>query len=108
MPNFRNQVIGTIAANGASVALAYRECINGGVSVQLTGTWSGTLEFRLSTDGVTFVPMLARNVSTGATATTATANGIYVFDVVGALEVRVVSTAWTSGTATVRITGLAG
>jgi hypothetical protein len=107
MPNYRNQVTGAIAQNAATVRLAYRECINGGVSVQLTGTWSGTLEFRVS-NGDGFVPIQVRNVTNGAILTTTTTNGIYVFDVVGALEVEVAATAWTSGTAAVRIVGLGG
>ena len=108
MPNYRNSTTGTIAANAGVVTLAYRETTNGGVGIQLTGTWSGTLEFRMTIDGTNFVAIQATNVTTGTQATTATANGIYRFDVVGALVVNVTATAWTSGTATLTIVGLGG
>lgn len=108
MPNFRNSTQSTIAANAASVTLAYRQFYNGGVGVQLTGTFSGTLQFEMTIDGTNFVAVQATNVNTGSVATTATSTGIFRFDVVGALVVRVRSTAWTSGTATVTLVGMAG
>jgi len=108
MPNFRNQTIGTIAANAASVELAWRECFNGGVGVQLTGTFAGTLQFEMTIDGTNYVAVQATDVTAGTAATTVTAAGVVFFNVVGARNVRVLSTAWTSGTATVTIVGLPG
>jgi hypothetical protein len=108
MPNYRNSTNGTIAANGASVSLAYREFFNGGVGVQLAGTFSGTLQFEMSINGTDFVAVQSVNVNNGSTTTTSTAVGIFKFDAVGALVVRVRSTAWTSGTATVHLTAMAG
>jgi hypothetical protein len=108
MPNFRNSTTGTIAANNADVTLAYRQFFNGGVGVQVTGTYSGTLQFEVTIDGTTYVALPALNITTGAEATTTTGTGIFRFDVVGVLLVRVRATAWTSGTATVTIAGMAG
>ena len=108
MPNFRNSTNGTIAANDTSVTLAYREFFNGGVGIQVTGTFSGTITFEMSIDGTNFVAALATNVTSGAEATTTTATGVFKFDAVGALVVRARSTAWTSGTATVHLVAMAG
>jgi hypothetical protein len=108
MPNYRNSTTGTIAANNANVTLAYRQFFNGGVGVQVTGTYSGTLQFEVTIDGTTYVALPALNITTGAEATTTTGTGIFRFDVVGVLLVRVRATAWTSGTATVTIAGMAG
>ena len=108
MPNFRNSSQSTIAANDTSVTLAYRQFFNGGIGAQITGTFSGTLQFEMSIDGTNFVAVQATNVTSGAVATTAAATGVFKYDVVGALVVRVRSTAWTSGTATVTLVGMAG
>jgi hypothetical protein len=108
MPNFRNSSQDTIDANGESVSLAYRQFYNGGVGVQVTGTFSGTLQFEMSIDGTNFVAVQATNVATGAIATTTTATGIFKYDVVGALVVRTRATAWTSGAAVVTVVGMAG
>lgn len=108
MPNYRNSTNGTIAANAASVTLAWKEFYNGGVGVQLTGTFSGTLQFEMTINGTDFVAVQTTNVTTGTVATTATGTGVYFFNCVGALSVRVTSTAWTSGTATIALAALPG
>lgn len=108
MPSYRNSTSGSITANGQSITLAWREFFNGGVGVQLTGTFSGTLQFEMTIDGTTFVAVQATSVTTGTVATTATATGVFFYNVVGAQSVRVTSTAWTSGTAVVTIAGLPG
>ena len=108
MPNYRNSTNGTIAANGASVTLAWKEFYNGGVGVQLTGTFSGTLQFEMTINGTDFVAVQTTNVTTAVVGTTASAVGVYFFNCVGALSVRVTSTAWTSGTATIALAALPG
>ena len=108
MPGFRNSTTGTIAANAANVTLAWREFFNGGVGVQVTGTFSGTLQFEVTIDGTNFVAVPALNVTTGTEATTTTGAGVFRFDVVGISQVRVGSTAWTSGTATLTLVALPG
>ena len=109
MPSYRNTTTGVIDANGESITLAYRETVNGGVGIQVTGTFSGTLQFELTLDGTNFVAVEAIDVGDSSVlTTTTTSTGIWKFDAVGAMEVRVISTAWTSGSATVTLVGLGG
>lgn len=108
MPNFRNTTSGVIDANGESVTLAYREFFNGGVGIQVAGTFTGTLQFEMTIDGTNWVAVQTTNVNNGALVTTTTATGIFKFDAVGALSVRVIATAWTSDAATVTIVALPG
>lgn len=108
MPNFRNSSQDTISANGGTVTLAYRQFYNGGVGVQVTGTFSGTLQFEMSIDGTNFVAVQAASVTTGTVASTTATTGVFRYDVVGALIVRVRATAWTSGSAVVTVVGMAG
>ena len=108
MPNYRNSTAGDITALNGAVTLTYRQFANGGIGVQVTNTFSGTLTFEMTIDGTNFVAVQATNVSTGVIGTTATATGVYKFDVVGALSVRARASAWTSGTATVTLVGMAG
>ena len=108
MPNYRNSTSGTIAANGASITLAWREFYNGGVGIQVTGTFSGTLQFEMTIDGTNFVAVQTTNVTNIVVSPTTTATGVFFFNVVGAMSVRVRSTTWASGTATVTLVGLPG
>lgn len=108
MPAYRNTTNGTISALNGAVTLAWREFYNGGVGVQVTGTFSGTLTYQMTIDGTNWVAVQATNVTTGAAATTTTATGIAFFNVVGAQSVRVTATAWTSGSAVVTVVGLPG
>lgn len=108
MPNYRNSTTGDITALNGAVTLTYRQFANGGVGVQVTNTFSATLQFEMTIDGTNWVAVQATSVTTGAVATTATATGIYRFDVVGALSVRARASAFTSGTATVTLVGMAG
>jgi hypothetical protein len=59
------------------------------LTVQAAGMVSGTLHFEGTINGSTFVALVGQNVSTGATATTTTAAGIYRLNVVGLSSVRV-------------------
>lgn len=108
MPSYRNSTSGSITANGQSITLAWREFFNGGVGMQVTGTFSGTLQFEMTIDGTNFVPVQTTNITNLAVATTTTATGVFFYNVVGAQSVRVASTAWTSGTAVVTLVGLPG
>jgi hypothetical protein len=108
MPGYRNTVTGTIAGNDESVTLPYRHHTNGGVGVQVSGTFVGTLQFELTINGTNYVPVIASDVTAGTDTTNTTTSGVFRFDVVGVISVRVRSTAWTSGDATVTIVGLAG
>ncbi len=106
--NYRNSIAGTITTNGASVTLPYRHFVNGGVGVQITGTFTATLQFEVTINGTDWVAFQVTNVNTGSSVTTATAAGIFKGDVVGIVGVRITSTAFSSGTANIWIAGLAG
>lgn len=108
MPAYRNTTNGTIAALNGAVTLAWREFYNGGVGVQITGTFSGTLTFQMTIDGTNWVNVQAADVSTGSASTGTTTTGIRYFNVVGAQSVRVTATGWTSGSAVVTVVGLPG
>lgn len=76
----------------------------GVMGVQITGTFVATLTFRGSVDGINFVdiaavPIADPNIATEVT--TATAPGIWRLAVSGLTAVRIVCTAFTSGTAVV-------
>lgn len=106
MSNFRNTISGSITANDASVTLPYRYTANGAVAAQVTGTFSGTLQFEVTVDGTNFVAARATNVTSGTAATTTTAGGVFTIDATGVLVARVRSTAWSSGTADVTLVSL--
>lgn len=72
------------------------------LAIQVSGTWTGTITFQVSADGVTFVSLLSSNVTTGTPATSTTANGIFAAGKVGAV-VRAFGTSIASGTAVVTI-----
>lgn len=108
MPAYRNTTNGTISALNGAVTLAWREFYNGGVGVQVTGTFSGTLTLQMTIDGTNWVAIQSTDVTTGTVSTTATATGIRFFNVVGAQSVRVTATAWTSGSAVCTVVGLPG
>lgn len=108
MPNYRNSTSGSITTNGGTVVLPYRQFSNGAIGVQITGTFTGTLQFEMTIDGTNFVAVQTTNVTSGSTVTTATAAGIFRFEAVGALSVRMNATAWSSGTAVVTMVGLDG
>lgn len=86
-------------ANGKSI-----ECESYSVmSVQITGTFTGTVYFE-GTLGATWVSLEAINVASGAKATSATAAGVYRMGI-GGLKYARARLDWTSGTS---ITVLAG
>lgn len=68
------------------------------IAFQIRGTWSGTLTFEASNDNTTWVAVPAMNQASGASATTTTANGIYIVSP-AAQAVRARMSAYTSGTA---------
>lgn len=72
-------------------------------SVVITGTFSGTLQFEASVDGVTFSAIPGTPVTGGSTVTSVTSTGSWTFSV-GALSIlRVRASAFASGTAVVTL-----
>lgn len=108
MSGFRNSTSGTIASVSDAVTLPYRNFNNGAASVQVTGTFSGTIVLQATLDGTNYVAVQGLKVSDASDAATITAAGIYRYELVGALNVRVAATAWTSGTATITLVALEG
>ena len=96
----------SIAANATSSG----SCVSlGGAdtfTVQLTGTWVGTVSIQVSRDGTNFVTLtgsnLVMNAATGAYVASGgmTANGVYQANIAGFSAARVITTAYTSGTVT--------
>lgn len=74
-------------------------------TMQVTGTFVGTVTFQATVDGTNWVSLLMTNLTTGSTSATATAPGIFRATVAGLKAVRANVTAYTSGDITV--TGVA-
>jgi len=91
---------GTITANGQTVTTA---TINGlgSAIIQITGTWTGTIQFEASVDGATFVVLNSRAANAATTVTSTTTNNAWRIALSGWQVIRVRSSAWTSGTATI-------
>lgn len=92
---------GTITAITQFVALA----LNGksGIAIQVTGTWVGTLQFEGTVDGTNWVIINGVVAGTSTPGSTTTTNGVIRVTPSGLAQVRIISTAWTSGTATISI-----
>jgi hypothetical protein len=73
-------------------------------TVQVGGTFTGTLTIETTSDGVTWVETQLYGLVDDAATTTITATGQYYRSNVGILRVRLRATAWTSGTAIVTVT----
>lgn len=94
---YEKLVSGSISGLAQSVNLTTPNM--GTVSVQITGTWSGTLILEASNDGfVTSATIDALAVSTSLFVSSISSNGMYLSSFNGYSEVRIKSSAWTSGT----------
>jgi hypothetical protein len=82
--------------------------INGGIAVQVTGTFSATVLLEHTVDGTNWVTLAGLNTSTGAVASSVTAPGILRAEVVGSIAVRARVSAYTSGEAVVTLRGVDG
>jgi hypothetical protein len=105
-------VIGSLTTDGQSVTLVYREAadslnaiarFNGGLGIQVTGTWTGTLTVEHTIDGTNWAALQVKNAATGADVTTTTANVILRGELVGSAQVRVRASAAMTGEAVVTI-----
>jgi hypothetical protein len=90
------------------VAIEYRLFTNGAAGVQVTGTFTATLELQTTIDGTNYVAVQGLKVSDGTDAPTITAVGIYRYELVGSKGCRVKATAYTSGTAVVTLAAMEG
>ena len=110
-PTARQATLGALndaasIAYGTTFAAVARP--NGGVAVQVTGTFSATILLEHTLDGTNWVTLSGFNTSTGSAATSLTAPGILRAEVVGSLAVRARVSAYTSGSAVVTIRGVDG
>jgi hypothetical protein len=93
-------VSGDITAISQSVSVAIPSGASS-VGMQVTGTWVGQLEFEATVDGANYNPVEASNGVASVNATSG--NDIFILPAAGYDIVRVRSSAWTSGTATVTL-----
>ena len=71
------------------------------LTMQVTGTFVGTVTFEGTVDATNWVSLLCTSVTAGSTATTATAPGVVRVDCSGLTQVRARVSAYTSGSITV-------
>ena len=73
----------------------------GSIGIQITGTWAGTITFQGTVDNVNYASILVAPSTSLTPVSTTTANGMWTAGTGGLSAVRVVFTAYTSGTAAV-------
>jgi hypothetical protein len=88
---------GTITAVTQTVVMD----AGGAVVIQIAGTWVGTLQFEGTDGDGSWVTIPAISGATSTFVTTTTVNAPMQMNAAGFVQVRVISTAWTSGTATI-------
>ena len=99
---FDYSATGSIGALNAATTLALNG--NGGVSIDVRGTFVGTIALQGTTDGTNWTALSVLPSSSGqgvAAVTSMTAPGTWVANAAGSVQVRAVMTAYTSGTATI-------
>lgn len=74
----------------------------GSIGIQITGTFVGTITFQSSIDRTTFTTLLLTPSGSTTAVGTTTAPGLWTAPIAGITTVRVVFTAYTSGSAVVR------
>lgn len=99
---------GSITAGGADCSTAKR-CVSIALppqtvstTIQVSGTYSGTLQFEASADGgTTWFSALAIKLADGSSATSTTSTGLFAIANGGLTNVRVRCSAYSSGTASI-------
>jgi hypothetical protein len=74
------------------------------VTVQITGTFTGTISFEATADGQTWFPVYLTNLSTATVATTTTTTGQFALTNVGLQQLRARATAAMTGGANLTLT----
>jgi len=99
--------VGTITGTSSTIDIS--KPAGGTVAVQVTGTFTGTIEFQGTVNESTFVAIPATRKTTSYTTAYSFAvvdpAEIYIVDAAGLRTVRVACTAYTSGTLTVHVLG---
>lgn len=97
--NVDNTSLGTLSAASQTVTLSIFS--KSAATIQISGTWVGTITFEGSIDGVTFNSINAVAASTSQPQSTTTVNGLYRLTPAGLLQIRAIMTAFTSGSASI-------
>ncbi len=97
-----------ITANlGAAQAAGTLQCAgDGGVAIQIAGTFSGTVSFEGSVDGVNYLALLVTPSNSTTQVTTATAAGLWTATAVGLVNARARMSSYSSGLAQVTLRGV--
>lgn len=104
-----NNIQQILAGINQSASLEYRRLdivaakANGGLAVQVTGTFAATLQVQATLDGNTWVPINMTNITSGIESSNITAAGLYTADLVGITQVRAITTAYSSGSLVVTL-----
>jgi hypothetical protein len=100
-------VNGTISANGANISVSTQG--SSAVVFNVTGTWVGTLQPQYQLADNSWVNgSVFPTLPSGVSVSTITANGQWKTNTGGFQAFRLLSTAWTSGTATINLEASAG
>lgn len=95
---------GAISAVNQSVSFTVNR-FDSSWSVQVTGTFVGTMQTELSINGSDFIPVAFRRSQSGTVGSKITIPGIYRGNCGASAVFQVRATAWTSGTANISIKG---
>lgn len=93
----------TVTTGCVTLDMRYNNPPPSTVGVQLSGTWTGTVQFEGSVNGSSYVAVPARPSSGGSWASSATTTGVWAADVAGLLYFRVRASALESGSVTVHV-----
>jgi len=93
---------GNLTALNSTVSTSVLDGL-GTAGIIILGTWVGTITFQGSIDGTNWVSMPAQPLTGGVIGSTTAANGSFRVNVTGLQSVRVLMSAYTSGTANVVI-----
>lgn len=103
--NALNYAAGTCTATDEKITLT--RCFTlGGVAIQLTGTWSGTVTFEATVDGTNWVTFFMTPAGSSTDAGTSTANGAWSKANNGYTAFRTRFSTASSGTVAVAIRGV--
>ena len=100
--NATNSSTGTLTAAGQNVALTDLKGMGSG-AIQLSGTWTAGVKFECSVNGTNWQSLHVMRSNTTSLTVNATTNGIFLFNCVGATQVRARADTHSSGTVTVDI-----
>lgn len=104
-PNPEYEALISSSFTAISQTLDFSQNEDGQHTLQATGTWVGTILIEVSNDSSTWITLSFLNASTNLKQSSITANGVYVLPTTGFAACRARSSAWTSGTAVLTISG---